>query len=440
MNANSNPSIACGTAFFTYEVPRHAGIIRSWRRLLCGLLVFCLSSFSVPAVAQPHTCGPGTVPEFGRWFLSHLGDFSSTHITDSIDPPDTGSGVSAVKLLIGVTAGATPDWSFVVRDNDYRVLVSMGPGDFPSNAPLSRWTSILKTNRVILDLVAPPGSDIRVSVAEGIAFPSVSKGRLFSIVNPEHPWQELYMENRFTVAKRAGDSVGMLVGAYRTASASTSWCCSGVLISADIFLTNWHCGGSTDLSMDEPEYWSDAVCASTTVDINWAKGAVSKKYRCLAVLEKNQELDFAAIRLGPVLGPDSGSGEPVRARLSGKSPKHGDDVFVVHHSQCMEKLVSAGCQVQSSSSKGWLDERLVVPADDKSEFTHNCNAETGASGAPVFDENGLLIGLHHVGAGAAPACSASTGVNGAVKIEKIFEFVNKKNKPLATELGIGLDK
>jgi hypothetical protein len=401
------------------------------------VLVLCALFDSHAAVAQPHTCGPGTVTEFGRWFLPNMTNITESHRTDSIEAPDSGSGISAIKLLIGVVPGTSRDWNLVIRDSDFRVLASAGPRDFPADTPSSRWTSIFRANRVIIDLIAPDTTDVRVSVAEGIAFPANSKGRLFSIVNPAHPWQELYNENHWTAAKRAGDAVGILIGSYGTAPANTSWCCTGVMISADILLTNWHCGGSTDIQMSDDDYWSNEVCSSMIVDLNWAKGASSHKYGCATVLAQDKRLDFAAIRIGPVLGTDAAVGEPVHARLSYKTPTNGEDVFIVHHSQCMEKLVSQNCAVRSESYPGWIDQTLPEDQRRQSEFTHNCNTETGASGAPVFDENGLVVGLHHLGAqGSAQTCSVTEGENKAIRMLDIVKFLYEKKRSLATEVGI----
>jgi trypsin-like peptidase len=391
-----------------------------------------------PAAAQPHTCGPGTVPEFGRWFLPSTPNISKVDRTETIEAPDQGLGVSGLKLQITVEPGASRDWNLVIRDSDFRVLASMGPRDFAADVPSSRWTNIFKASQVILDLVAPTTTDVRISVTEGIAFPANSKGRLFSIVNPAHPWQELYSENHYTVAKRAGDSVGMLIGSYSAASGAASWCCSGVMISPDILLTNWHCGGSTDIQMNDAEYWSNDVCSNTIVDVNWAKGATSHKYGCVDVLAKDKTLDFAAIRVGPVLGTDAAVGEPVHARLSSAPLKSGAELFIVHHSQCMEKLVSKNCEVKSDSYPSWwLDPKLPETQRQESEFTHNCNTETGASGAPVFDENGLVIGLHHLGAQASDlTCSVAEGENKAIKMTKIVDFLYQQKRSLYTEVGI----
>jgi trypsin-like peptidase len=399
-------------------------------------LVLCLILVPLPARAQPHTCGPGTVPEFGRWFSPDMDALTSTHLTDTVEPKDPGSGISAMRLLIEIAPGTTKEWNVVIRDSDFRGLVTMGPHDFPAGGPSSRWTGVVKTNRVILDLVAPTGSDIRVTAADGIAYPANSTGRLFSIVNPAHPWQELYVENGVTLPKRAGDVVGMLVGAYKTPSVRGSWCCSGVMISADVMLTNWHCGGSPDLKMKDEDYWSGQVCTNTVVDLGWAKGAPGRKYRCETVLESNKPLDFALLRLGNVLGPETAAGEPNHARMSVNRLHKGDNIFVVHHSQCMEKLVSGNCQVQSTSFPGWL-EPPAPPGSTGPDFSHNCNTESGASGSPIFDESGLVIGLHHVGAGAHEGtCKVSNGENKAVRITEIMHFLRATKPALADELGI----
>lgn len=402
------------------------------RHLLLAALASALMCGS--AQAQPHTCGPGTVPDFGRWFSPAMEPLSSSHPAEIIQYPDPAFTASAMKLLIRIEGGPADNWNVVVRDSFYRSLATIGPDDFPlSSASPARWTGILKSGEVMVDLIAPSDTPVRVTVAQAIAFPKNSTGRVFSIVNPSHPWQELYSENTFVKGKRAGDSVGMISGAYESGGLKGAWCCSGVMLSATVMLTNWHCGGSVDLGMRDDDYWSAAVCNNTIVDLNWAKDAVSRKYGCSSVLAHNKKIDVALIRLGPVLGPDGAVGEPVHAAISVREFLGGEDVFVVHHSQCMQKLISTGCQVKSASFPGWR----TKDAPDATDFTHNCNSESGASGAPVFDQTGSVIGLHHVGAGSDTAtCKAITGVNKAIKMIEIVKFIVEENPSLALELGM----
>jgi hypothetical protein len=399
--------------------------------MVLGLMILLLGVAPPMAYAQTHLCGPGTVTEFGRWFDPNV-SLSSAHATDTVAATIAGQDVSGMKLLVSVAPGASRNWNVVIRDSGLREIVSMGSRDFPGDHPQSRWTGILKLNPLIVDLIAEPDSDVKVTFAEGIAFPGNSPGRLFSIVNPDHPWQDLFAKNTSAAAKRAGDAVGMLVGAYSSSGRSASWCCTGFMISADVMLTNWHCGGSTDLNMADADYWSPAVCTNTIVDLNWATGATSRKFQCVQVLASDKALDFAAIRLGPVLGPDGAEGEPVHVRLASGAPIRGQGVFLIHHSQCMQKLVSNTCQVKSESRPGWTADATT----EQSDFTHNCNTETGASGAPIFNADGLVIGLHHLGAsGSESTCQVSAGENDAVKISAIVAFIKSYDSALARELG-----
>jgi hypothetical protein len=132
-----------------------------------------------------------------------------------------------------------------------------------------------------------------------------------------------------------------------------------------------------------------------------------------------------------VLGPDGTSGDPVHAKYSLRMPKTGEEIFVVHHAQCFEKLVSKDCQVKKDSFQGW------TAKSDKTDFTHDCNTESGASGAPVFDQNGEVIGLHHVGASSDDgACRVSEGENKAIKLSEIMKDIKCRYHPLAIELGM----
>ena len=137
-------------------------------------------------------------------------------------------------------------------------------------------------DRVKVELESRGQPDVRIDAISAIAFPSDSAdAKFFSIVNPDSPWKELYEEyNDLPDVKRAGDSVGLIMGSDIATVPNTlqSWCCSGVLLSPDIMLTNWHCGGSQLLGMQDGDYWRASVRQNTLIDLGWAKGAVRRQY------------------------------------------------------------------------------------------------------------------------------------------------------------------
>ena len=394
---------------------------------LCALVPF-------PVLAQQ--CGPEALTSFGTWFSPSTAALQASNRNEKV-VPDITLRTSSMRLLLGVTAGTDRGFNVVVRDYSNRVLATFGARDFLDELGRlqRRWTGRLPVERASVDLVAAPNTDIRVEVLSAISYAGESSDtRLFSIVSKEgEPWRELHEKKTFEMAERAGDTVGMVVAAsINNDGVKQSWCCSGVMLSADVMMTNWHCGGSRALQMTDKDYWRSDVCENTVVDLGWAKGASSRQYGCSAVLAKDRPLDFALIRLRPIIGVGAGTGTPVRARLSKQAVTARQDIFIVHHAKCSEKLVSSSCQVQDPSYRAW--QTPSRPQDAKSDFTHSCNTEQGASGAPVFGLDGELVGLHHVGVDRDAQCNRLDEVNKAVGIQRIRQYLRDEHEDVAAEL------
>jgi hypothetical protein len=202
------------------------------------------------------------------------------------------------------------------------------------------------------------------------------------------------------------------------------------MVTEDLILTNWHCGGS--VGMDDNDYWNSDVCANTVVDLGWAAGRATgqvdlgwaagraaRQYYCVAVVAQDKSLDYALLRLAPMIGPGGSSGEPVAVRTNTELPVQ-DGIFLVHHARCKPKLLSAPCRILSREYPVWPD------GQDKAGFTHDCDTDPGASGAPIFDLSGRLIGLHHFGFKRDKQCNKLDHENKAVKIKEIIESLRQK--------------
>jgi len=74
--------------------------------------------------------------------------------------------------------------------------------------------------------------------------------------------------------------------------------------------------------------------------------------------------------------------------------------------------------VNEESYPGWRN------AAAKTEILHSCDTEGGSSGAPVFDEEGNLAALHHLGYETPPGGKCDYQ-NKAVKILDILGFLRK---------------
>src|SRR4051812_412734 len=132
---------------------------------VCSLLLgLQIGASSVGAAQQ---CLPSeAVTSFGQWFVPAIVLSSSVPI-QRIDPAIPGLIASSLKLQIGVRSGTGRKWNLVIRDLDYRVLVTFGPKDFTDSAGalrLIRWTGRLSAGIVRADLVTTQPTDISIEI------------------------------------------------------------------------------------------------------------------------------------------------------------------------------------------------------------------------------------------------------------------------------------
>lgn len=281
-------------------------------------------------------------------------------------------------------------------------------------------------------------SDIKASfkILEYIAMPQDVKEDVtyYSIKDPENftEWPPLFKKDNLTNADKKklkmrfwGDTVGFLMGSRE----EKSWCCSGVVIAVDesmaepevFFLTNFHCGGLRSLADDN--YWTQEICDSTLVDLSWDEDGQSREYSCQEVIVKNFTLDIAVLLLKPI-DPDSAPIPVVIRKPQISTDEYilpGEYLTIIHHPVCEPKRIStiiddSRCQVIKTSIEGWQD-------DPDIDFTHQCDTQNGSSGAPVFDQKGRLVGLHHLGFEKIPSTNRCDRLNKAVRMDKILEVL-----------------
>lgn len=411
--------------------------------LVVGVLLQCAEAF-----AQAHCTSAEATTTFGVWASPGLA--IAPGLSEPYEPKGVVAGkVGALRFQVELKESTARRWTLTVRDMDLRVLATMGKTDFidgKNGQPLRRlWTGMLSRGAVYFDLDVE-GGQVDVRVDSVLVYPERVEGvPQYSVKTTANPdWSDLYPPDAgsakpLLAARRVGDTVGMLASAVEKDGIKNSWCCSGVLLSSTILLTNWHCGGTSVLSEDS--VWKGDVCPNSVVDLGWDQSNERRQYGCKSVILKNRPLDFVLLRLSTTVGAGAATGEARPVRYNVNELIDNQDVFMVHHALCKQKLVSSKCRVLSSSYKAWRPSHgrsgdLASSGEPMSDFTHNCDTEPGASGAAVFNMNGELIGLHHLGfeLGTDNKCD---GRNKAVKIKEILKVI-KRDAPsdIVREIGI----
>jgi len=389
---------------------------------------------ATPALAQRCKLAEA-VTSFGAWFT--VGARLTPAYPDYTVVAQAPQLVArSMKLRMEVAGGSDRQWHLIVRDPEYRALASFGPDDFVGdegrlNRP--RWTGRLYHDRVHIELVtAKRDADIVLTISAGIALPAEStEQHVFSAQDIQNPrWKELH-GSQDTRPRKAGAKVGMLMAGQQTPQGDKgAWCCSAVMIGPDLALTNWHCGGDNSW-MKSADYWQGSVCANTTLDLGWDGGEVRRQYNCVAVEALDERLDYAVLRLRPVVGAGGMVGQPLYERLAAAPAPAIGNAFVVHHAMCKPKLLSSSCSVRSLVHANWLADGTMT------DLTHDCDTEHGSSGAPIFDDEGRLVALHHVGFKRNPqTCEAEDRVNKGVRITDIVAHIKASRPALAVELNL----
>lgn len=371
---------------------------------------------------------------FGRWFSSGA-VLASAQDPSIIQPGIPDFNVGGMRLFLKTIQSGDGNWKIVFRDSAQRLVALLDSSDFrnETGAFSSRgvWTGRIDLPIVSVQLIGGDTS-VRVEIQNGIALPSKIKrdAQLFSIQTGTPAWQPLYD----TKDARMG-ALGAVVGMMHTGGVSPdgadagdfepkSWCCSGVMLSNDLYFTNHHCGSAGGGDED----WTQEQCDATVIDLGWEDKGVRRQFSCTRVVAQDLRLDYAILRVGPVRGSEGARGGSLRVAVARNPAAVGEKVFIIHHAMCSPKLVSRKCSLLDRR-RSWTDS---ASATELNEYGHDCDTEPGASGAPVFNGNGELVALHHLG---FKQCDVGDKRNRAIGIQAIAADVRQKAPSIAAEIG-----
>lgn len=172
--------------------------------------------------------------------------------------------------------------------------------------------------------------------------------------------------------------------------------CTGFLITKFKVLTNHHCISD------------EVTCSTASIGFGYhvnEDGSFNKvdQYKCASLLS-NKSLDFSVIQLDRPVDDDW----PV-VEVADLVPTAGEKLILLHHPGGRAKSITfEDCSVFKIPAPG---------VDSMSDFAHTCDSETGSSGAPLFNFEGRVVGLHHWG---RARLGEFKSANRAILMEKII--------------------
>lgn len=412
---------------------------------LAGTLAFAIlpsgqnGASAQPAPAQCSTTEMGNASFGAPVEVGVTLNASQSDVRKLLSSSDVEAKPDAIRFKVSFEDAEDADWMLEFRDEGLRLLDRIEAKDFEDDASI--WTGRFNAGQASAHLLGASGTT-SIEIEEAITYRQDATGELFSVLEGTPRWQSLHGNEdeppmgRLNFA-RTGDSVGMMVASGSNRMGQTeSWCCSGVMLTPTIYLTNWHCGGNKGFSQNR--YWGSNVNESVLIDLGWDGGARNRQYRSEEVLHTNQNMDFAILRVAPTRG---GTGDDIGATgvALGKDPTRGQQGVIIHHPLCQPKKATVqACKIGKVRVKSWTMPNGSALQD--ADFFHTCDTETGSSGAPVFDATGKLIGLHHLGVGQPQLCEANPPKqNRAVRVEAILEDIKANAPEIHAELVMGIN-
>lgn len=354
----------------------------SARAIIALAAMLCAVADSSARAADACTDQGTMETDFGRaQSVDH--DVASGQLPDATAWIDGGpAAFRYFKALVRVDPVAKRRWTLYVRDRDYRVIDVVT--DAHVTATGSAWTGRLSLpSPVYFDFVAVPAAGPALKVTRLVLMPSEATNPYYSVQAGVPRFRDITDSQVPIELRRAGDSVGMLLGTWD----NKAWCCSAVAVGPEVVLTNWHCGGIKD-SIDTAQYWQQSICDRTVFDFSWDKDGIAREFQCTEVLQSDENADFALVRVKPRNGNDA-----LRPMAAWSATRAADDpLMIVQHPACRPKQATLPPQCKTVDPS-------IAGGDGtaKADFSHVCDTMNGSSGSPVFDEKYRFVGLHHRG-------------------------------------------
>jgi serine protease len=220
---------------------------------------------------------------------------------------------------------------------------------------------------------------------------------------------------------RLSDAVGRILFA---SDCGGMFVCTGFLVSPDgLFVTNAHCANSAreSRSMEVWFNYTQPLEEPREPDCSLAERPNPDVFHAERLVLSDCALDVAVHQLDR-----EEKGNPASLygflRPSARLPQAGEPVWAPQHPSGLPKRIAEAGIVSLALGGGtdFCSDRPScdgggAPTGEPTEFGHTIDTGPGSSGAPVLDEEGRVIGLHHSG-----GCSADGGENRAVLAARVL--------------------
>ncbi|MFK4380819.1 trypsin-like serine peptidase [Bradyrhizobium sp. USDA 223] len=313
------------------------------------------------------------------------------------------------------------DWVLTIRDVKGRPLQSISSSAVVQGHPV--WTERLPVNELYFFLdSSDPAAKVRLT--EYIAMSATAKRPYYSIQGPKEAWIDLFespLENVDTLHRRKGDAVGMFVAhSGSNLNGFKVWSCSGFLIANSpklLFVTNDHCGGPWTID----DRWSGGVCETAVVDFSWDGDLVKREFGCRSAM-RDPANDLAVLELSTTQ-----TDAPPKALALRKKPLKDERVSIIHHPASLPKQISLNCKGITDAAAG------IDTVNLETDFAHLCDTEGGSSGAPILDDDGFVVGIHHLGFEKDTQGKCDM-INKAVNVGRLIEFLASKPELVGVQI------
>lgn len=377
----------------TPKTRRKAAVFRNLLLASGGLALIILLAQPYLALAEE----PPKSTEFGRVFEPFDATLHKGRNRLQVEAPDFDVAPRYYRLRFHVKNPDRSPWTVTVRTPGGQLLSTFDQSDERCEADTGCWSLRLGTSlpTIRFDTASP---NARLEIPIGLYMPTKAKKSFYSHMpgNEAKKIVELSLpdEDEKSALQDKAENLGMFIGSGPGKDGNkVNWCCSGVRLTADLFMTNWHCGAAE--GMQDSAFWNTSgafnSCQASLVDLSWDQDLQGREYACRSIEFADKTLDVAILRLGkladgpPLTRPLS---SPV---LSNQRAAAGSEITVLHHPACEPKSVTRGCRVKDPAVPSWTD------GAQKTDFSHGCTTESGSSGGPVYAADGTVVGLHHLG-------------------------------------------